>query len=55
MNISNSGGTSTADPYRLTTYTGFSPTETAQTVYLPEVTRYQAGGYSYNSVVHVQK
>jgi hypothetical protein len=54
VNISNSGGTATSDPYRLTTYTGFSPTETAQTVYLPEVTRYQAGGYNYNSVVHVQ-
>jgi hypothetical protein len=50
VNISNTGGTSSSDPYRLTTYTGFSPTDTAQTVYLPEVTRY--GGY--NSTVHVQ-
>jgi hypothetical protein len=50
VNIANSGGTSSADPYRLTTYTGFSPTDTAQTVFLAEVTRY--GGY--NSTVHVQ-
>ncbi|HZQ97592.1 MAG TPA: hypothetical protein VFC93_02120 [Chloroflexota bacterium] len=46
---SDAGG-SDADPYRLTTYTGFASTDAAQTLYFPEVTRY--GGY--NSVLSIQ-
>src|SRR5579884_1389789 len=57
VNLSNdplSTGDSDGNPYRLTTYTGFASTDAAQTLYFPEVTRYNAGGFNYNSVLSIQ-